>query len=300
MAIAEDSINGDVVIGSAVKPGASYTDFWGSDGWYDAAEGPQTFKVCSDALFAFDKQTGEQRWTYNRGLVVNSTITLSKGRLFFVEGRDPTLRTADERRVNSAEFWQSQHLVALNATSGEVVWELPLETMDGTVVFYMAHSGEKLIIVSSHSGKYHVYALADHSGAPLWDLEFPWGAEGKADHGSHLSRPAIVGDRLFVRPAVIDLQSGQLRDEKVPEGKCGTYSCTDYALFFRGNPGARFAMWSSIDNQYSLWNRLRPDCWLSSIPAGGMLLSPEGGGGCSCGSWMETSIGFIPKVRLEQ
>jgi hypothetical protein len=25
-----------------------------------------------------------------------------------------------------------------------------------------------------------------------------------------------------------------------------------------------------------------------------MLLSPEGGGGCSCGTWLETSIGFMP------
>ncbi|MFT4559734.1 MAG: hypothetical protein ACI92S_005127, partial [Planctomycetaceae bacterium] len=29
----------------------------------------------------------------------------------------------------------------------------------------------------------------------------------------------------------------------------------------------------------------------------GMLLAPEGGGGCSCGSWMETSIGFMPTAR---
>jgi hypothetical protein len=25
-----------------------------------------------------------------------------------------------------------------------------------------------------------------------------------------------------------------------------------------------------------------------------MVLSPEGGGGCSCGNWLETSIGFAP------
>ena len=43
------------------------------------------------------------------------------------------------------------------------------------------------------------------------------------------------------------------------------------------------------------WKRLRPDCWLSTIPAAGMVLSPEGGGGCSCGGWSETSVGFMPK-----
>ncbi|MCA9259760.1 MAG: hypothetical protein KDA61_11195, partial [Planctomycetales bacterium] len=147
-------------------------------------------------------------------------------------------------------------------------------------------------------GKFHTYAFTDSDGAPKWDVEFAWGKGGKADHGSHLSRPAIVGDRVFVRPRVLDLQTGEVRPELIPEGKCGTYACTDHALFYRGNPGAKFAMWSSADSQYSQWERLRPDCWLSSIPAGGMLLSPEGGGGCSCGSWMETSIGFIPTVRV--
>ena len=43
------------------------------------------------------------------------------------------------------------------------------------------------------------------------------------------------------------------------------------------------------------WNRLRPGCWLSTIPACGLLLSPEASGGCSCGNWLETSIGFAPK-----
>ena len=288
----------DMVVGSGVKRGTSYTNFWGGAGWFDAAEGPETHKVCSDAIFGFDKYSGDRRWTHSEGLIINSTITMSDNRLFFVEGRDQQLMSAESRRLNSPSLWQNQHLVALNIETGKVEWEIPLDTVDGTVVFYMAHSADKLIIVASAAGKYHVYALSDGSGEILWDKVCPWGHDGKADHGSHLSRPAIVGNKLYVRPSILDLNTGEIQAEKVPEGKCGTYSCTEYALFFRGNPGARFAMWSTTDNQYSLWDRLRPDCWLSSIPAGGMLLSPEGGGGCSCGSWMETSIGFIPAARL--
>ncbi len=290
----------DTLIGSAVKRGAFYTNFWGGAGWYDAAKGPETYKVCSDAIFGFDKQSGKRRWTHAQGLVINSTITMSDNRLFFVEGRNKNLLTVSTRRLNSPDLWREQYLVALNTTTGEIDWEVPLDTVDGKVVFYMAHDAGRLIIVSSDKGKYHVYAIKDDSGSPLWNVVCPWGADGKADHGSHLSRPAIVGSKLFVRPSVIDIATGQIREERIPEGKCGTYCCTDNALFFRGNPGARFAMWSTIDNQYSQWDRLRPDCWLSSIPAGGMLLSPEGGGGCSCGSWMETSIGFIPTARLSQ
>ena len=58
-----------------------------------------------------------------------------------------------------------------------------------------------------------------------------------------------------------------------------------------------FTMWNAESNDLSKWERLRPDCWISTIPADGMILSPEGGGGCSCGSWLETSIAFAPKSR---
>ena len=48
------------------------------------------------------------------------------------------------------------------------------------------------------------------------------------------------------------------------------------------------------------WYNLRPSCWLSTVPANGMVLSPEGGGGCSCGNWLETSIGFAPRLSRRQ
>ena len=41
---------------------------------------------------------------------------------------------------------------------------------------------------------------------------------------------------------------------------------------------------------------MRPDCWLSVIPAEGLLLAPEGGGGCVCGGWLETSAALAPRT----
>ncbi|MFI5380363.1 MAG: hypothetical protein ACHRHE_13775 [Tepidisphaerales bacterium] len=53
-------------------------------------------------------------------------------------------------------------------------------------------------------------------------------------------------------------------------------------------------LWGTDSGSVSSWSRLRPDCWISTIPANGMVLAPEGGGGCSCGSWPEMSAGFVP------
>jgi hypothetical protein len=59
-------------------------------------------------------------------------------------------------------------------------------------------------------------------------------------------------------------------------------------------------MWDIAAAKLSGWDNLRPSCWLSTVPAGGMVLSPEGGGGCSCGMWMEISCGFLPRKSGER
>ncbi|MCH8044319.1 MAG: hypothetical protein IID44_11435 [Planctomycetes bacterium] len=77
-------------------------------------------------------------------------------------------------------------------------------------------------------------------------------------------------------------------------GPCGTYAAAKNVFISRlGNLG----VWSPASGKTSTWARLRSDCWLSTIPASGMILSPEGGGGCSCGGWFETSIVFAPQRK---
>ncbi len=284
---------GDLLFGSSVKQGSSFTSFWGDAkaGWYDATSGAVTQKVCSENLFAYDKSTDRRRWTYDGGLIVNPTITLSEGTAFFVECRDQSLRDGGERRLEGPEFWKSQYLVALDLETGKKRWEQPLEVEPGTIVFYLAYGNDKLSLVTSADKQYHVYVHNADNGERVWQQEFRWHQE-RGDHGRHMSRPAIVGNRLYVRPAVFDLDLGDRLEMTVPDGGCGTYACTSEALVFRDS---ELTMWDAEGGQTSKWTRLRPDCWLSTIPANGMLLSPEGGGGCSCGSWLETSLGFRPK-----
>ena len=113
-----------------------------------------------------------------------------------------------------------------------------------------------------------------------------------------MSRPAIVNGFVYVRPDVFSLETGERLPQKMSGFRgCGTYACTTQALFFRNKS---VTMWNREDGSSTTWARLRPDCWLSTIPAAGLLLSPEGGGGCSCGNWMETSIGFAPLRSLRE
>ncbi len=284
---------GDALLGSAVKQGSAFTNFWGGEGWYDAAAGPLAAKVCSDNLFALAKNSGSLLWSYADGLIINPTITVGGGRAYFVESRNADLKASDSRRVTMHELWQSQFLVALDLKTGRKLWERLVDTTDGHTAFYLAYGGEKLALVSSGGKKYQVCVYAAADGSEAWEASFGW-PKGKGDHGSHMSLPAILGGRLYVRPSVFDLAGGKRLEPSMPRGGCGTYAATKNAFFFRAGS---VTVWNPKTGKASAWSRLRPDCWVSTIPASGMLLSPEGGGGCSCGSWMETSLGFAPVRR---
>jgi len=282
---------GDLLLGSAVPQGTAWTNIWGGsgEGWYDAQGGPVTFPVCSDSLFALDKESGETRWRYEDGVILNPTITIGGGHVYFLECRNPEIVDGASRRIGTPQLWQELRLVAIEVATGEKVWDRPLEAMGPQIVSYLAYAKDRLVLVTSAGGKHRVDVFETQAGQRQWNAETAW---LKGDHGGHMSRPAIVENTLYVRPSAFDLYTGQRLAQQMPNGGCGTYACATSALIFRAGT---VTLWDRETAVSTTWNRLRPDCWLSTIPAGGMLLSPEGGGGCSCGSWMETSLGFAPR-----
>lgn len=287
--------DGGRLFGSSVRPGASWTSFWGGGdaGWYDARSGAVTFPICSDEVFCRSIDSMTSMWTYKRGLILNPTITVSNDTMYFVESRSSRVLAADERRVGDPDLWKQLYLVAVDSYTGMQKWDQELPPMEPQVVFYLAHSADQLTLASSSNQAFRVTSFSAHDGSKRWTQSIPW-AGGKGDHGKAMMRPAIVGDRIFLRPHVLSLKDGAVLPQKMPDGHgCGTYACTADAIFYRAST---VTMWDPDSDRKSSWSRLRPDCWLSTIPASGMLLSPEGGGGCSCGSWMETSIGFMPRA----
>ena len=283
---------GDKLYGTSAKRGSSFIDFWGGSAWYDGSSGPGSEKVCSDSLFACAKDTGKSAWTYRNGVILNATLAVGGGRAYFVESRNADVKALDTGRVGSEKLWLDQYLVALEAASGKKLWEQPIDTADGTVVFYLAYAKEHVVIVSSTAGKYHLYAYSAGTGQPQWQADHPWPSD---NHSGHMQHPVLVGDRVFLEPCGYNLTTGKLITTKMGRREgCATYTGTDSALIYRGQ-NRRISMWDQQAETVSSWLNLRPSCWLSTIPAAGMVLSPEGGGGCSCGNWIETSLGFLPK-----
>ena len=109
-----------------------------------------------------------------------------------------------------------------------------------------------------------------------------------------------MGGKIYLEPNVYDLHSGTILASNMPgRSGCSTFIGTGEALVYRGvatiQYGGNVSMWPVGGGSPSFWDRTRPSCWISAIAADGMVIVQDGSSGCSCGSWLETSVGFAPK-----
>lgn len=283
---------GDLLFGSAVKAGANYIDSYSYDGWYDAYEGEFTRKVVSKNIFALNKQTGKEAWVYSAKAIINSTITISEGRVFFIESRNPKLQLSKEGRGGD-DLYQNMYLVCLDINTGKTIYERTVKTRLGTTAFYMSCGEGKIVLNASSDNMYDLQCFEALTGNVLWKNVVPW---YRNHHGGHLAFPAIASGRLIIKPNILDINTGELLEEKIPRAfhSCASYVLSENSIFYRA---LRLTQYNFETKEVSAWNRLRPDCWISSIPAFGMVLSPESGAGCTCGIWLETSVVFAPKKK---
>jgi len=305
---------GDLLIGTSVRSGSHYKEFWGSVHWFDkVGSAGATTQVCSDKIFGYNKTDWKGLWAYGEGVIINSSISLRDGKLYFLENRDPKWKGQTTGRIVDKALWLNLHVVCLDAKTGKKKWDEklpPFKHMDGKNGFIQSAYG----LVSDHGyltvfsesvlteGKFKgggqfVYHLFDQSnGKRKWSQETAWRHN---HHGAHISHPIMLEDIVFTDPYSVNLKTGKvLPDRLAHRQKCPTPVAWKNGLMFRGTApesgSITLVMWNEKDKQLTGWNRLRPNCWLNSLPTQGGLIMPEGGGGCSCGGWMETSVGFLP------
>jgi len=277
---------GDLLLGSEGQAAATYR---GAEGeWYDGTSAAEVRPVLSRRLFALDLETGEPRWSHESGQLVNPTLTVADGRVYFVEDRAARPRNLADGRL--AELTgEHQYLVALDLASGEKVWERAFDFRSLSRVMYLQVRGE-VLLVSGASDRYHLFAFDTSDAKSLWEHHPPFERD---HHGGAIQHPVLLDDQLLLDRSALELATGRVLREDLPSRRgCGTLSASARNVFFRDYS---HGMWDADTGERRDLLGLRSSCWLGMIPAGGLLLTPEGSSGCSCMTPMvQTSAAFRP------
>jgi hypothetical protein len=291
----------DQLLGSATKSDAFYRQYWGQDFWFDAQSGSQTYQVCSDNLFSMDPETGMTNWTYQRGLILNISITIGDGKIFFLETTDSGVIVGDSRRLSAANWKKNLKLVCLNQATGALEWEVEPNLTGGEPCLWVQYAEGRLLITGSEQSNdsFNLYGFNPSDGSLDWTQSHGWRS---SHHGGNHQHPVITGGSIYLEPHRYCLATGVRTGANVMPGRngCSTFRGAKDVLFYRGVPmsgqyAGNIAMWDPVARSSTAISRVRPGCWLSWVPASGAILVQEQGAGCSCGSWMETSFGLAPK-----
>jgi hypothetical protein len=207
---------------------------------------------------------------------------------------------------------------ALDAATGAKRWELPLDVTDcvvgpesqpvaGGEISLIYKEGVLLLCSAPWNGHFleefqagkfsrrSIIALAADSGRLLWS-----GRKG------YRSRPLVSGDTIFAEPWAHDLHTGKTRSgvhalSKKPQpweiwrgyGGCGTMSGSASTLLFRSGSIGYCDL--KIDSAVIHFGGQRPGCWINCIPAGGLVLMPEGSSECVCPFPIQCSVALYPR-----
>lgn len=293
--------SGNQLLGSAMKSGTVYKQYWGQEFWFDSQSGSETQQVCSDNIFALDQSTGLPNWTYTNGLILNVSITIADGKVFFLETRNASAIAGDNRRLSASTWKSSLHLVCLDLATGAVLWDETPALNGGEPCMYVQYSDGRLVVTGSEQSNdtFYIYGFDPADGSLDWNTSHGWKS---SHHGGNHQHPVLVNGNLYLEPHKYSLATGARTGSNVMPGRagCSTFIGAKDVLFYRGGVmsgqyAGSIGMWDPVSGTTSATSRNRPGCWISWAPANGMILVQEQGAGCSCGSWMETSYGLAPQ-----
>jgi len=294
---------GDLLVGSGRIQGASYTETsHAADAalWYDNMS-----IVTSRSLFALDAESGRVKWTYAKnGIIINTTITIGDGSIFFIESHGAAARANTLGRMPGKVFLEedANYLVSLDMSTGRARFKKKVDLSNMRLIVYLNYA-DGILLMSG--GKYvdkklwyYFQAMEPLLGKPIWQQNHNSGYDPGGGHGEQNRHPTIVGDTVYTYPFAYRLKTGERLDsyrfDRSGHG-CGGISASAHALFWRGgNPLMRDVPGGAARkiNHVS-----RPGCWINIIPAGGMVLIPEASSGCTCSFPLQTSMAYRPATR---
>jgi len=284
---------GDKVYGSCVKKGSFYTTVSGSwEYWYDSTSSiNEIAKICSHELFCLNKSDGTTAWTYNNGVVINSTIAIGNGRIYFIDCRNSNIKNSSTGRIGSTDLWSQNYMVALDANTGAKVWEKPITISSSPQpgVIYLAWSDNALFLLSS-TNQYNARGFSTTNGNQIWNNSYAW---ARNHHGAHIYHPVIMGDYVIAEPRAFNIHNGTILKNLPTREGCSTMSSAGHvATYVNSSYKNEIHFWDIQNDNHALLRGMRSSCWLSMVSGDGMIFLAAASSGCACSFPIQTTVSF--------
>ena len=301
------AIDGDRLFGSEQIPFASYLAAKtgrGAEG-NQLGRGDNRMLITSKALFCRDAGTGKLLWTYsaegNKAVIANPTVCIGGGGVYFFESRDSTVVADADGRVTLADFTNgpAEHLVKLDKTSGKVLWRHQRDMVCRHVFHLSCAKGMLVASGCTTIGKnywYHlrVYRAADGSVAWQKDLDSTFDAKDK-NHGKQDKHPLIIGETVQLKQGNFNLCDGTPLGLSFSTSNCADCAASMNHVFTRNGGVAHIISLKKGGNGQPLCSTMRTGCYISVIPAGGVIMLPAFSAGCTCPHTIQTTIAWLPR-----
>jgi outer membrane protein assembly factor BamB len=249
-------------------------------------------------LFAYDAKTGKLLWRYKpEHSLRNNAIAIADGRLYLI---DRPLAFADRIVAPKPSGKPGAPLkpgdqpggtlVALDALSGTVLWktsddifgtQLAVSSKQGVVLMFYQAVKHKFFKLPSEVGD-RLAAFSTTDGRRLWDHE-----------ATYKTRPIINSDTIYAEGGAWKIRTGEEVTWHFERSYgCGQIAASRHLMLFRSATLGYLDL--SRDAGTENWGGIRPSCWFNAIPAGGMVLVPDGSAKCACSYQMQAWLALQP------
>ncbi|MCP5549687.1 MAG: PQQ-binding-like beta-propeller repeat protein [Akkermansiaceae bacterium] len=290
----------------------------------------------TDGIFAIDTGTGKHLWHYRGRTIEHRTVAIGDAAVYFIDStitperrqailsqdksRFENLPPAEREKAEAELKRQDLRLaVALNARSGEKLWEKAVDVTDcseigtgGGKLSLLFRNNVLLLCGANANGHYWQQFMAgEFSQRRLLALKADNGEKLWSKDANYRHRPIIVNDEIIAEPWAFDLYSGKQKtrtnpltgDEEVwslmrSGHHCGMLAGSPNLLTFRSGFTGFYDLNQDAGTQHFAGHRT--GCWINAIPANGLVSIPESSAGCVCLFSISSTIVMEPREEREE
>jgi outer membrane protein assembly factor BamB len=273
-------------------------------------------------LFVYDLTTNEKLWTYSGGAILNVSITVDQesGTLYFIESRNSTGMNDTTGQIEFTDFLAggSARIVSMDLQTGAINWTKPItrNISNKQWIMYLTYADGVLLASRSYftsstygANGYDFEALDASDGTTLWQTwkQSPGGAATWKNplhsHPFYASGKFYFMARYYGTVYSFDPHTGaETADtafgtdwEQNGAKSCSTPMASESAFYFRRNSHYLYDL--ETQKIQDITRVSRPGCWMSTIPAGGLVTMMEQSEGCRCGFPIRLSTVFAPQFE---